>query len=710
MNAKNNQKPTRSHSMMTRSRQRGTRSPAEPEDSLILSNHTKNKLEYDQEQEIPEKKSKNEKKLIDDKNEKLLEAVSNGSLNDVKRLIESGANVNVRDKYGATPLFLSIYGEHIDIINTLLNSQFTDVNLKNGYGETPLYAAVETDNEDVVKAIVEGANEKGLDLNLADTRGKTPLHIAARENNPFIIEYLMTCENIQPDMQDDEMKTALHIAAENNYSEAIDAFYNSKMNSNITDRDGRTPLYTAAELGHVHSVQSITYYMNPDNNAVDRDGKTPLYIAAEKGHSEVVKFLLTYRKLKCSKQARPEVNKADKDGKTPLYIAAEKGHSEVVKILLYFEPPQDSTQAKTNVNQADNDGKTPLYIAAQKGKLNVIYILLQFQGTDIEKADKNGITPFMTAYKHSNLHVVFSIQSAQQKYNHLQHLRMEYNVSKTSLKKKLDFFLKEKKKSNVVETAKEQNAVIPPKKSEDCTYVAVDQGQANTCYAMSVLLLFRNEKSILERYLPNEKEKDKGGPGSPLSEFYNFFYAKLENGVCPMFPVILKFLAVENNKSVEDGGFAHLLLMGSLIAFSVFGEESDVYVSTGHVDMLPNNLSTFASATFNLGYFSAFLPPRTFIQKSIFEKIELEASAKNRAGQMIRGCILSIGWENVPTAHAVSATMCYENPEKPVLHFCNTWKSLECVEYPLLENELQTVYGPNSRCFLISIFFVFFKK
>ena len=125
-------------------------------------------------------------------------------------------------------------------------------------------------------------------------------------------------------MQDDEMKTALHIAAENNYSEAIDAFYNSKMNSNITDRDGRTPLYTAAELGHVHSVQSITYYINPYNNAVDRDGKTPLYIAAYQGHAGCVRLLLA-----CG--ASP--GRANVAWRAPLYVAAQQGHAEVLALL-----------------------------------------------------------------------------------------------------------------------------------------------------------------------------------------------------------------------------------------------------------------------------------------------------------------------------------------------------------------------------------------
>src|SRR5690348_373244 len=56
-----------------------------------------------------------------------------------------------------------------------------------------------------------------------------------------------------------------------------------------------------------------------------RQGATPLYMAAEYGHVEVVKLLLAVNTI--------QVNAARQDGATPLFIAADKGHVEVVKLL-----------------------------------------------------------------------------------------------------------------------------------------------------------------------------------------------------------------------------------------------------------------------------------------------------------------------------------------------------------------------------------------
>ncbi len=59
-------------------------------------------------------------------------------------------------------------------------------------------------------------------------------------------------------------------------------------------------------------------------NHEGRYGSTPLYIAAQEGHIEVAKALI---------KAGADVNKAITDGTTPLFIALQKGHKEVIKAL-----------------------------------------------------------------------------------------------------------------------------------------------------------------------------------------------------------------------------------------------------------------------------------------------------------------------------------------------------------------------------------------
>ena len=55
------------------------------------------------------------------------------------------------------------------------------------------------------------------------------------------------------------------------------------------------------------------------------DGSTPLYIAAENGHLDVVQFLV---------EQGEDVNFADNFGWTPLHRAAEGGHKEIISCLV----------------------------------------------------------------------------------------------------------------------------------------------------------------------------------------------------------------------------------------------------------------------------------------------------------------------------------------------------------------------------------------
>ena len=61
-------------------------------------------------------------------------------------------------------------------------------------------------------------------------------------------------------------------------------------------------------------------------NQAKNNGCTPLYIAAENGHLEIAKLLLV--------KGKANVNLARDMGATPLFVAAYRGHVEVAKLLL----------------------------------------------------------------------------------------------------------------------------------------------------------------------------------------------------------------------------------------------------------------------------------------------------------------------------------------------------------------------------------------
>lgn len=116
---------------------------------------------------------------------------------------------------------------------------------------------------------------------------------------------------------------------------------------NIKTDLGETLLYLAAKQGKLDGLDNLLKDSLANIETAANDGSTPLYIAAQNGHLEVVIALL---------QAGADINQPANDGKTPLYIAAENGHLDMVQALL---------AAGADINQAANDGKTPLSIAKE---------------------------------------------------------------------------------------------------------------------------------------------------------------------------------------------------------------------------------------------------------------------------------------------------------------------------------------------------------
>ena len=100
--------------------------------------------------------------------------------------------------------------------------------------------------------------------------------------------------------------------------------------SDKADAEGHTPLYMAAERGHVEVVSRLLTAGASVDKARTLDGATPLFIAAKNGHGVVFSRILA---------AGASVDKARTlDGATPLVIAAENGHGVVVSQLLAAQP------------------------------------------------------------------------------------------------------------------------------------------------------------------------------------------------------------------------------------------------------------------------------------------------------------------------------------------------------------------------------------
>ena len=128
-------------------------------------------------------------------------------------------------------------------------------------------------------------------------------------------------------------------------------------------------------------------------NQQRRDGATPLWIAAQMGHTDCVRLML---------RGGVDVDLARADGATPLFKACHKGHEEVVKEILRFKPRLDTLEVLRLVFNflsyplLFQNGSTCLHAAALSGHASLILHLLD-AGADPNTANISGFTPLDVA-------------------------------------------------------------------------------------------------------------------------------------------------------------------------------------------------------------------------------------------------------------------------------------------------------------------------
>ena len=107
--------------------------------------------------------------------------------------------------------------------------------------------------------------------------------------------------------------------------------------------------YNAAKYGYLDIIQQLlAKRVEPDLK--DTIGRSPLWMAAASGHSEVVQVLLSTNSV--------DINSKSLSARSPIFWAAACGYKTVVKLLL---------EAGADPKDVDEDGNTPLSIAKENG-------------------------------------------------------------------------------------------------------------------------------------------------------------------------------------------------------------------------------------------------------------------------------------------------------------------------------------------------------
>jgi LCP family protein required for cell wall assembly len=138
--------------------------------------------------------------------ESLIEACSLGYIEEVKKFLKQGIDVNLKDYEGRTALVCAILNNHIDIANLLID-RGADVNTKDIYGITVLWHSLLSGNYDIANLLID----KGADVNAKDNNGRTLLMNAVEKNEPEIVSFLID-RGADINAKDNDGYTVLYLA------------------------------------------------------------------------------------------------------------------------------------------------------------------------------------------------------------------------------------------------------------------------------------------------------------------------------------------------------------------------------------------------------------------------------------------------------------------------------------------------------------------
>ncbi|WP_435625680.1 ankyrin repeat domain-containing protein [Flagellimonas sp.] len=222
----------------------------------------------------------------------LLYAVRRGDFEQVKKLVNEGADINFVQEGEGTALVLAIRHNELKIARYLL--------------------------------------ENGADPNLGTDSDGHPLWLAARNGNIGLVELLVS-KGVDVNKKFYGDGSALIQACKNGDMAMVKALVRLKADINMGVRGDGSPLIMASKGGHFNIVEYLVG-LGADVNQEVKGDETPLINASEQGHLDIVKFLV---------EKGADVNKicTEKryDGsirvRTALSMADKKGHDSIVRYL-----------------------------------------------------------------------------------------------------------------------------------------------------------------------------------------------------------------------------------------------------------------------------------------------------------------------------------------------------------------------------------------
>ncbi|MEG4323099.1 MULTISPECIES: ankyrin repeat domain-containing protein [unclassified Microcoleus] len=300
----------------------------------------------------------------------------------VSFLIANGAQVNVKNNSGWTPLDIAVF-KNMQNINQLPTLEpGAEINIQDNHRKTPRNIAVEMSLRDTVALLIS----KNPDVNSEDKYGSTLLHIAVSFKLKDVAKQLIAKGAFVNAKDDILIETPLHLAVAQGTQDIAELLIANGARVNARNKNGQTPLYRAIAIGH-NDIAALLINNGADVNNIDGSDTTPLHKAAHYGSVEILKLLI-------AKGA--EINIQDNHRRTPLHLAVDRGSQDIAELLI----------AKgARVNARNDAGQTPLDRAIAIGHNDIAALLIK-NGADVNNRDHCDTTPLHKAAHYGTVEIL----------------------------------------------------------------------------------------------------------------------------------------------------------------------------------------------------------------------------------------------------------------------------------------------------------------